>query len=783
MEEERTVLPFTAFINQELGKLALILPTINPNLSGVLLKGEKGTGKSVLVRALAGVAPPYEYVEGCRFHCNPDNPTFMCEKCRTKYNEGEIKRATTKMQVVDLPLGATEDMITGALNVEKALRKGIKAFQPGLLAKANRNILYIDEINLLPDHLVDLILDAAAMGWNYVEREGLSVTHPANFVLIGSMNPEEGGLRPQLLDRFALSGNVSNIRDKSEREDVIQRNLAFKENSVRFTSAYERMQGELKKKIVDSRKLLDDVTIPEPLTYAVVMICKILKVDGHRPDIVLANTARTIAAYQGRILVKVKDIALASNLVFGHRTRGKGKLAPPKREEIRKAIHKTMESLQEGKNVGSFKEETENIEKVGPKVSKEEQRRFEWAFEPFKEEEAKEDKKKEEKTRKKGKPGGVFNVMKKKIVKSFQQVSDVIGNVRQKLSTFWKESLSNKMIETKKEKEGQTVPLHEISLQDYSISGEGRKSELPEMMGRVSLPSRQRLPFIKGVRGFSSGRRAPVKSKASQGKVVGYEKPKGPIVNIAFGPTIRAAALRTGKRKFNVRYEDIRVKVRQHRAKAVFALVFDTSKSMWAYLSRVTKALLKFHEYAWRSKDKIGVIEARGDDARVLLEPTSNKSKIKGAFFKIREGGKTPLASALLKSYEMLILEKRKTPDIVPICIVVSDGLGNVELKKVESKELREKVVFPSQADILAVARRFSLKNVPILVLNPMHLDKWAYQSVLSPSKILKEIARMTNGKYVGFRHREFFRRKITAETIFDVLRESLQTLLQSRIT
>lgn len=334
--------PFTAFVNHKDLKIALILVAINPSIGGLLVKGEKGTGKSVIVRALADLLPPYDYVKGCKFHCNPDNPTYMCSKCRSKFENDNIERTEEKMKVVTLPLGATEDMVTGTLDVEKALNQGIKALQPGLLAKANRNILYIDEINLLPDNLVDLILDAAAMGWNYVEREGVSVSHPAHFVLIGSMNPEEGSLRPQLLDRLAMSVSIEGLKETNKRVEVIQKNIEYLEDPVKFVKKYEEAQHKLQKRITKGKELLGEVKVPDEIIRTAAKMGKLLEIDGHRPDIVMVEAAKTLAAFKERKKVVGEDLHTTAHFALSHRTRRGGFLDPPTSKEIDKVFRKSF---------------------------------------------------------------------------------------------------------------------------------------------------------------------------------------------------------------------------------------------------------------------------------------------------------------------------------------------------------------------------------------------------------------------------------------------------------
>jgi len=237
-----------------------------------------------------------------------------------------------------LPIGATEDMVIGSLDIERALREGLRAFQPGVLARANRNILYIDEVNLLPDNIVDVILDAAASGWNYVEREGISVSHPARFILVGTMNPEEGELRPQLLDRFSLSVSVHTIKDEGMRAEIIRRNMEYFEDPIGFYEKYKTEQNKLRERILKAREIVPEVVVSEELLYAIARLSVVLEVDGHRPDIVIAITAKTIAAFEGRREVRADDVLKAAKLALPHRTRRGGFLEPATMEEIERAF-------------------------------------------------------------------------------------------------------------------------------------------------------------------------------------------------------------------------------------------------------------------------------------------------------------------------------------------------------------------------------------------------------------------------------------------------------------
>ena len=341
---ERPVYPFTAIVGQSELKLALLLNAVNPLIGGVLIRGPKGTGKSTAVRALADILPEIEVVRGCPFNCNPHDPTNMCESCLERYESGDpLEVERRKMRVITLPIGSTEDRVIGSLDIEKAITEGVRALQPGLLAEANQNILYIDEVNLLPDHITDSILDAAASGWNVVEREGVSVAHPARFILVGTMNPEEGELRPQLADRFALHISVEGIYDEEQRMEIIKRNIEFGEDPIGFKERWRSEQEELRRRIIRARELLRKVVVPNELLRAVASACITLHVDGHRPDIATVRAAKALAALEGRTRVEPRDILRVAAMAVGYRTRGGGFEEPARPEEIREAFSSAME--------------------------------------------------------------------------------------------------------------------------------------------------------------------------------------------------------------------------------------------------------------------------------------------------------------------------------------------------------------------------------------------------------------------------------------------------------
>jgi magnesium chelatase subunit D len=311
--------PFSAIVSQEQMKFALILNAINPRIGGVLIKGEKGTAKSTAARALAHLLPDRKVVQGCIFGCDPTDSKGLCLDCQKKYPS--LTSVSARMRVIELPLSATEDKVVGSLDIEHALKKGEKKFEPGILAQAHRNILYVDEVNLLNDHIVDVLLDAAAMGMNFIEREGVSYVHPSSFILIGTMNPEEGELRPQFLDRFGLCVDIQGIHDADTRVEIIKRRQKYEAVPEQFIHAWDSSEQQLRDRIARAQERLPLVTASDDMLRLIAQICIDMGVDGHRADITMMKTAATIAAYNARKEVTEDDVREAANLVLSHRMR------------------------------------------------------------------------------------------------------------------------------------------------------------------------------------------------------------------------------------------------------------------------------------------------------------------------------------------------------------------------------------------------------------------------------------------------------------------------------
>ncbi len=368
-DHERLVFPFTAIVNQERMKRALILNAINFRIGGVLIRGERGTAKSTAARGLAALLPEIKVVADGAFNCDPDQPATWCTNCRTRVQQGEtLPAATRQVPFVELPIGATEDRVVGTLDIERAIQKGERRFEPGVLAAANRGILYVDEVNLLDDHIVDVLLDAAAMGVNNVEREGISFQHPARFILVGTMNPEEGDLRPQLLDRFALCVDVTGVHDARARMAIMERNLTYEQYGQAFYEEWAPQEASLAERIEVARHLLPEVRYTRADMATIAEMMAGLGVDGHRGDLVILKTAVAHAAWEDRRYVTDRDILLAAELALPHRLKRRpfdevqtsieqlDKMVAASRERAEESQPKNRETTYEGDVSGEGRE-------------------------------------------------------------------------------------------------------------------------------------------------------------------------------------------------------------------------------------------------------------------------------------------------------------------------------------------------------------------------------------------------------------------------------------------
>ncbi|MEM2102654.1 MAG: VWA domain-containing protein [Candidatus Bathyarchaeia archaeon] len=740
---KRVVLPFSAIVNLDKLKLAIIINAINPKIGGLLIRGSKGSGKTTLVRSLADILPKIHVVKDHPFNCNPYDPSNMCPVCRESYEKGKkLPVEERPMVVVDLPLGATEDRVVGSLDVEKAIKLGVEALEPGILAEANQNILYVDEINLLPDHIADDLLDAAATGWNVVEREGISVSHPSRFIFIGTMNPEEGELRPQLLDRFPLSVSVTPIASVEERMEVVRRNLEFEANPEEFIAKYSDIQEELRRRIVQARELLPKVVMPEALLKAVCKACIDLKVDGMRPDIVISKAAQTLAAFENRTQVTISDVLVASDYALSHRTREGGFLEPATSEEIKDALLRNM------KEMGVPMDETQEEKKPGGEKKKEKGVRAIFRFT--------------------GQAGGKEEFLKKhKTIKNFllrmskiystiarvtgqtifswraKKLSEAEKDMAKSKGTFAGEKpqvkgeLEKKQIGLAKDK---GVPSVEMALKEpdttrgYSLLTRIQEplKGPPSVLSGLSFKAKK----TRGAPSVYAGKRAETITTLHRGRPHGWRIPRGKPQDIHLPATIRAAAVR---QKFRARepslgtavaigVEDVRENLRRYKAPMTIVFVVDVSGSMMMNIDAVKAALMRLHSDAYRYRDRVGIVALKDTGAVVAQHPITNLRVVANRLLGLRVSGYTPLAAGMLKAWEVLKEAKRRDSSTIPVMVIITDGSANVPLmKSLESGEVR--VVDEARVavreyeglavrDVLSVAKLVKREGIHTIVIN-----------------------------------------------------------------
>ncbi|MDP3484045.1 MAG: VWA domain-containing protein [Methanobacteriaceae archaeon] len=703
------IFPFTAIVGQEEIKKSLILNAINPGIGGVLIKGDKGTGKTTAVRAIADLLPLIPVVKGCAFNCNPHDMVSSCEICRLKNREIEEK----KMKVVELPLGSTEDRVVGSIDINKALKEGIKVLEPGILAEANRNILYVDEINLLDDHLVDVLLDAAAYGINNVEREGISLSHPSKFMLVGTMNPAEGELRLQLADRIGLHIIVTSIHDIKDRVTIMSRREQFEKDPEEFKKLFANEQKELLDKIVSARKLLSQVQINNDLMELIARISLEVGVDGHRADIAILKTSKAIAAYNTRVKVNEDDLKEAINLVLGERIPGKSQDPDKVCKQMDKAKSE-MEREKEKEREQQEKEKEQNHNQDNADQNEEGEKQTLDGDESESESD-----------------------------KSANQNSDEIDQDKDLEN---KESNSENQSENQNPKQSDNnSSLPEENLEDTSSSHNSSGGDLSneEEKGQKLFSENKNDGNIESVDvGIDIKKLLKVKGKKKDrlyGKRVESKTEKGKYVrsrfssqrpkDIAIDATIRAAAMKSSG-EIKVEPHDLREKVRKHGARASIALVVDISGSMVSEkkANRVKSILNQIIKDTQRHKDKLSVIGFKGREAEVIIPTTKRAAAFQSKVDEIRVGGTTPLAAGLKKGLEILVSEK-KNKEYVPMMVVLTDGMPNVGIKHSPSR------------DALDLAEKLNENHIHTVVVN--------FERILHHGRNLNmELAIYSGGRY-----------------------------------
>jgi magnesium chelatase subunit D len=577
--------PFSAVVGQDDLRLALLLNAVHPAIGGVLVRGEKGTAKSTVVRALAALLPALAVVPGCRFGCDPAAPDPDCPDGPHDAPESRTRPAA----LVELPVGATEDRLVGSLDLERALTEGVRAYQPGLLAAAHRGVLYVDEVNLLHDHLVDLLLDAAAMGRAHVEREGVSVAHAASFLLVGTMNPEEGELRPQLLDRFGLTVSVLASREVEVRSEVIRRRLAFEADPAAFAARWAAADAELAERIATARAALAAVRLPDAEVRRIAAVCAAFEVDGMRADLVVARAAIAHAAWRGATEVTEPDVAVAVRLALPHRKRRDPFDEPSlDQQELDDALRQAAEQTGEP----NAEDGTEPDDDPDPD-----------------------------------------------------------GGGRAEPSE-------------PSEEPGESGPT--------GGSGAGERAPAPP-----GQPFRARLLQVPGIGAGAPGRRS--RSRSDSGRTVRPSTVDGSGLHLVGTVTAAAPHQRERGRSgpgLRLRPDDLRRAVREGREGNLVLFAVDASGSMAARsrMSAVTGAVLSLLRDAYQRRDKVGVVTFRGEQAQVVLPPTSSVDAAAARLRSLRTGGRTPLADGLLRAHRVLAAERLRDPRRRPLLVLLTDG-------------------------------------------------------------------------------------------------------------
>ena len=678
--------PFTAILGQDKMKMALVLNVIDPQIGGVLLTGQQGTGKSTAVRSLVELMPQIEVIKGCEFSCDPNSDiNDLCQNCIEKKESGKINTEFRDMKLVNLPLGVTEDMVCGSLSIDKVLTEGIRALHPGLLAKANRGILYVDEINLLQDHIVDVLLDSAASGVNIIEREGISVSHPSRFVLVGSMNPEEGDLRPQIADRLGLEVRIKAPRDSELRAEITRRVIEFDDNPKEFIKNYENEQEELRQNILNARKILKKVQIPSSVYEFVSKIVNELEIFSQRADITFIRCARTHTALNNRKVIIEEDLNVAMDLVFEHRIQSLHYEMTPK--EIKSKIAEVYGKIKEAYE--NTKVLRPNKETEGPlKHSDEPQKEFKrQSVDPDKVDipESKEQKlpppKYPDNKQRNPKPAGGWKV------KNIPYDDDI------------------KFFEDRRG----TMPfIYKIEKKMTSILDNIRKDRK-----------------ISDYGGRGIGRRIKI-SSYQKGRYVSYRTPvRDEPKSIALDATIRNYLKNMVYNKTEIDFPihfnkyDLMDKIYEYRAPLALFFVLDSSASMFYVIKQMTDVILSLQREGYRKRDKIALIIFRGKSAVVLQKPTVNFKIAVNKLKKIEGKSYTPMAAALKKVSDLIKVEQLKDRNIIPIVFICSDCGANISAKYPDLIAQIETDYTLITHELKELTKKLSKQKIHLVVLQP----------------------------------------------------------------
>lgn len=677
-------LPFPAIVNQRDLKTALLLNAINRSLGGVLIKGEKGTGKSTTVRGLKRVLPTQPAVADCIFNCHPADQRRQCESCRAR-EDPEIEYIETP--VVELPLGATEDRVIGSIDIERALSEGVNAFEPGLLARANRGILYIDEVNLLDDYLVDVLLDVAASGVNRVEREGVSASHPAEFILVGTMNPAEGQLRPQMLDRFGLQVTVETPRDPEDRRAIVEITERFDRDPEAVYDRYAEAEADLRATIEAARTRYDDVELPSELEAAIVEICIRAGVEGHRGDILTTRCARTLAAFDGRDTVTESDVRTAVNLALPHRvSAGPGELETDLNQIVEAQfgdgedqVERDEDDRESDAENGDFPSDDQRISQAGSRNRR-------------------------------------------------AETNPLIANALDTLRSFLPPETDDEPAdEPANDRDADSssgvsgVPLDPIG------HGSPPEDSEPEPLTDAFEDPVAEVLTRYDVTGAPHDDRteADRRGRYVRARPDGF----GPGSEVAIDATFRAAAERGTT---NIERDDLQMKIRERKDHPTVVFAIDSSASMRAHghLETVKEVMRGVFRDPTRQPKSIAAIAFRDETADLVVPPTSDIRSAAREIEELPTGNKTPLAHGLFMGMRLIQMERSMEPDSPATLVVLTDGRPTVSVATHPVDEASR------------VAERVAEENVGFVVVD---LDTGR-----AGSDVCQDLAQVGNGAYIA---------------------------------
>lgn len=612
---ERLYYPFTAIVGQEQMKEALLLNAIAPQIGGVLIRGKKGTAKSTASRALRNLMDCMKAVKGCLYLCDPEKPNAFCSECAAKMKRyGELNVEEKPVPFCDFPLSATEDMVLGGIDFEEALKSGQKKFYPGLLAKVNRGILYIDEVNLLNSHLVELILDVCTCGVNQIEREGISFIHPAKFILLGTMNPEEGEIGPQLLDRFGLSVEVENEFDPAKRLAIIKRREEFDKEPRNFVFQYNESENRLKKRIIESRKLLKEIFISESNLKLIVEIVNENNCAGHRAEIIMGRTARAIAALSNRVKIKTCDIKKAAEYALPHRIREKS--VPPENEKLNNKQPQENDRQRNNNRPNSHKDE-KNGNSNKPENKSDNNNTLSNASKPKNSRNNKDEIDKNSKAETPSMPQPELNF----------DIGDIFNSktIRVNKDRIFRKGAGRRSRTKTQQKIGRYVKsVYKNKGSDIAIDATIRAASVFQKSRREAYPG--------------SDLKIIIKEQDFRGRI--REKKTGNFI--------------------------------------LFVVDASGSMGAYQRMVETKGAIMSLLLDAYQKRDKVGMIAFRRDKAECILPPTSSIELAGKLLKELTVGGKTPLAHAIALTHEILKVSFNKDKTIQPIIIIVTDGKANV---------------------------------------------------------------------------------------------------------